>query len=150
MHLIIAAAGRMKDAPLRAAWDAYAGRLAWRLDLREVEAKAADGPQRVAEEAALLRRALAPAARVVALDRGGRSLESTALATRLARWRDDAQLPIGFVIGGADGLERELVAEADLVIAFGHQTWPHLLARVMLLEQIYRCQAILAGHPYHR
>ena len=150
MHVIVAAAGRMKDSPLRAAWDDYAARLGWKLDLREVEARAADGPQRVAEEAALLRKAAAPAARRVALDRGGRSVASTALAGQHARRRDDAALPIAFVIGGADGLARDLVAEADLVISFGHQTWPHLLARVMLAEQLYRCQAILAGHPYHR
>ena len=59
-------------------------------------------------------------------------------------------MPIGFLIGGADGLAPDLVADADLVIAFGRQTWPHLLARVMLIEQLYRCQAILTGHPYHR
>lgn len=150
MHVIIAAVGRMKETPLRAAWDDYVGRLAWTLDLREVESRLPDGPRRVAEEATLLSRAVAPAARRVALDRSGRSQDTDILAAKLAEWRDDAQLPVGFLIGGADGLAAELVAQADLVLAFGRQTWPHLLARVMLAEQLYRCQAIMTGHPYHR
>ncbi|MEZ5668054.1 MAG: 23S rRNA (pseudouridine(1915)-N(3))-methyltransferase RlmH [Alphaproteobacteria bacterium] len=150
MHLLVAAVGRMRGSPLRAAWDDYAGRMGWRVDLREVEARAADGPQRTAEEGALLRRAIAPAACRVALDRGGESLSSEALAGRLGGWRDQARMPVAFLIGGADGLARDLVEKADLVIAFGRQTWPHLLARVMLIEQLYRCQAILSGHPYHR
>lgn len=150
MHVIIAAVGRMKDTPLRAAWDDYAARLPWKLELREVESRLSDGPQRVADEGALLRRAVEPAARLVALDRGGRDVDSEALAGRLADWRDDARLPIGFVIGGADGLPSDLVADAHMALAFGRQTWPHLLARVMLLEQLYRCQSIMTGHPYHR
>jgi len=148
--VIVAAVGRMKDGPLRTLWDDYARRLGWRLELREVESKLAEGPQRTADEAALLRRAVAPAAALVALDPRGRDIDSPALAQRLARWRDEARLPVAFMIGGADGLAADLVAEAELVVAFGRQTWPHLLARVMVAEQLYRCQSILAGHPYHR
>jgi 23S rRNA (pseudouridine1915-N3)-methyltransferase len=150
VNVIVAAVGRMRGSPLRAAWDDYAKRLGWQLELKEVEARGADGPQRVEAEGALLRKALAPAAVTVALDRGGRELGSEALAARLAGWRDEARLPVGFVIGGADGLAPDIGAGADLVLAFGRQTWPHLLARVMLIEQLYRAQAILAGHPYHR
>lgn len=150
MNIIVAAVGRMRASALRAAWDDYAGRLGWHVELREVEARGADGPQRIAAEGVLLQRALAPAACVVALDRGGKDLGSEALAARLAGWRDEARLPIGFVIGGADGLAGEITAGADIVLAFGRATWPHLLARVMMIEQLYRCQAILAGHPYHR
>jgi 23S rRNA (pseudouridine1915-N3)-methyltransferase len=150
MHVIVAAVGRMRDTALRAAWDDFSSRLGWKVDLREVDSRLPEGPQRMVDEAALLRRAAASAAVCVALDRSGKDLESPALAARLAGWRDEARLPVAFLIGGADGLSRDLVSEADLVIAFGRQTWPHLLARVMLVEQLYRCQAILAGHPYHR
>lgn len=150
MHVIIAAVGRMKDTPLRAAWDDYVGRLGWTVDLREVDSKLPDGPRRTADEAELLRKAVSPAARLVALDRTGRSHETDVMASKLTEWRDDALLPVGFMIGGADGLAPDLVRAADMVVAFGKQTWPHLLARVMLIEQLYRCQAIMTGHPYHR
>lgn len=150
MQVIVAAVGRMRDGPLRAAWDDYVGRLGWRVELREVDSRLAEGPRRTAEEAALLRKAVAGAATLVALDPAGRDLDSPGLAARIAGWRDAARLPVAFMLGGADGLAADLVAEAELVLAFGRQTWPHLLARVMLAEQLYRCQTILAGHPYHR
>jgi len=73
-----------------------------------------------------------------------------AFAEKLGRWRDDGIKDIVFVIGGADGLDGLVRKRADLVIEFGVQTWPHLLVRGMLAEQIYRAQSILAGHPYHR
>ena len=88
MRVLIAAVGRMKASGLRAAWDDYAGRLTWPVDLREVEARGTDGPHRIAAEAAQLRRVIAPAACVVALDRSGVGLGSDDLATRLAEWRD--------------------------------------------------------------
>ena len=86
---------------------------------------------------------------LVALDARGKTLSSTDLAARFARWRD-ADASLAFVIGGADGLADSVVDKAKLVLSLGAMTWPHLLVRGMLLEQIYRAQQILAGHPYHR
>ena len=83
--------------------------------------------------------------RTVALDEKGRDLPSEKLATILGEWRDG-----GIRIGAADGHSEEQRAEADLLLAFGSATWPHLLARAMLAEQLYRATSILAGHPYHR
>ena len=71
-------------------------------------------------------------------------------AALLGRWRDDGMREARFVLGAADGHSSQERAEADLLLAFGPATWPHLLARAMLLEQLYRATAILAGHPYHR
>lgn len=102
-----------------------------------------------ASEAEALRPHLA-GARVVACDEHGRALGSRAFAQEIARLRDEGQRRAAFVIGGADGLDPALVAEADATLAFGPQTWPHALARVMLAEQIYRAATILAGGPYHR
>ena len=88
--------------------------------------------------------------KTVLLDERGKNLSSEELAEILSRWRDDGIREARFVLGAADGHSREERAEADLLIAFGKATWPHLLARAMLMEQLYRVTTILAGHPYHR
>ena len=113
--------------------------------LREVE------PRRggMAEEAALLRRAAPDGAVRVALDERGRPLSSTELAGRIGAWRDAAR-DAAFLIGGADGLDPALRDASDLVLSLGPMVWPHMLARVMLAEQLYRATSILAGTPYHR
>jgi 23S rRNA (pseudouridine1915-N3)-methyltransferase len=89
-------------------------------------------------------------ARFVALDEHGASWSSRDLAERLAAWRDQGSATLAFAIGGAEGLGRAVIDRADAVLSLGAMTWPHLLARGMLLEQLYRAQQILAGHPYHR
>ncbi|MEP3052132.1 MAG: 23S rRNA (pseudouridine(1915)-N(3))-methyltransferase RlmH [Erythrobacter sp.] len=88
--------------------------------------------------------------KTVLLDERGKTLRSTEFADMLGLWRDDGMREVRFVLGAADGHSREERQEADLQIAFGPATWPHLLARAMLMEQIYRATSILAGHPYHR
>lgn len=88
--------------------------------------------------------------RTVLLDERGKQLSSEDFAALLGRWRDEGVREARFVLGAADGHSAEERAEADLLLAFGKATWPHLLARAMLLEQLYRATAILAGHPYHR
>ncbi|WP_416833154.1 MAG: 23S rRNA (pseudouridine(1915)-N(3))-methyltransferase RlmH [Erythrobacter sp.] len=88
--------------------------------------------------------------KTVLLDERGKALASEKLAETLGRWRDDGVRETRFVIGAADGHSEQERAEADLLLAFGPATWPHLLARAMLMEQLYRATSILAGHPYHR
>jgi 23S rRNA (pseudouridine1915-N3)-methyltransferase len=121
------------------------------VDLKEIEIKKdlAVDVRRAREGEALLA-AMPQGARIVALDERGRSEASDAFAKRLGRWRDDGARTIGFIIGGADGLDEAVRKKADLVMSFGALTWPHMLVRAMLAEQIYRAQSILAGHPYHR
>ena len=92
---------------------------------------------------------LAPG-RTIALDEGGQQLTSTAFARLLEGWRDTGVREARFLIGAADGLAPSERADADLTIAFGTATWPHLIARALLLEQLYRATTIIAGHPYHR
>jgi 23S rRNA (pseudouridine1915-N3)-methyltransferase len=103
-----------------------------------------------AAEGALLARALPDAAAIVALDERGRTLTSPEFAATLARWRDAGRSEVAFILGGADGIEPALRDRADLVLSFGAMVWPHMLARVMLSEQIYRAATILSGSPYHR
>jgi 23S rRNA (pseudouridine1915-N3)-methyltransferase len=88
--------------------------------------------------------------RSVLLDERGRNLTSEEFAAILGEWRDSGIREARFVLGAADGHSAEDRSEADLLLAFGKATWPHLLARAMVLEQLYRATTILAGHPYHR
>jgi 23S rRNA (pseudouridine1915-N3)-methyltransferase len=88
--------------------------------------------------------------RRVLLDEKGETLTSLALAERLGRWRDDGVREARFELGAADGFDDADRAGADLLLSFGRATWPHLLARAMLAEQLFRATSILAGHPYHR
>ena len=119
------------------------------------------GPARVVEvedrkgggkpgEAALLRKALPKGAAVCALDERGRATTSPDFAALLGRHRDAGAPDMAFLIGGADGLDAALVVEADMALSFGPMVWPHMLARAMLTEQLYRAASILAGSPYHR
>ena len=151
MRLTIASAGRFRDSPERGLFERYLGRIRWEVRLREI---GAGGRRSAAElirrEAELLESCCPAGAYVVALDAGGRALTSEDFARRLAALRDGGRQDVVFLIGGAEGLAPRLIGRADLVLAFGSLTWPHLLVRVMLAEQIFRAQEILAGHPYHR
>jgi 23S rRNA (pseudouridine1915-N3)-methyltransferase len=93
---------------------------------------------------------LAPATKLVALDETGRDLPSREFAAILGRWRDDGVREVRFLIGAADGHEQETRDRADLLLAYGKATWPHMMARAMLAEQLWRASSILSGHPYHR
>jgi len=151
VRLLIAAIGRAGRGPEHALYEHYAGRIRWPLGLRELEDKRKlPAPQMIAREGELLARAVPDGAVAVALDRRGSALDSEAFAGRLGRWRDDSVADIAFLIGGADGHGEALLGQCALVLSFGPMTWPHLLARAMLAEQIYRAQQLLAGHPYHR
>ena len=157
MRIVVAAIGRARAAPEQALFDSYARRLVrsgpagLTLELAEAEErrKLAGEPLRKAEAELLLARVPKDAA-LVALDARGKLLSSEAFANHLARWRDDGIGDLAFVIGGADGLDAALVKRARFVLSLGAMTWPHLLVRAMLAEQIYRAQSILLGHPYHR
>jgi len=159
MRLQVIAVGRLKDGPERALATRYAERfedLARRLGFRGLtiheiaEARATDAAARIATEAAEIASLVPERAVVIALDEHGKSLASADFAKQLGRFRDDGAPAVVFLIGGADGLSPDLRRKAALTLAFGTQTWPHQMVRVMLLEQLYRAATILAGHPYHR
>jgi len=92
----------------------------------------------------------AGAMRTVVLDERGRQMGSGEFARLLERWRDDGVREARFLIGAADGHDEDLRARADVLLGFGPMTWPHMLARVMLVEQLWRATSIVSGHPYHR
>jgi len=151
MRITLAAVGRAKPGPARDLYEQYVGRLNWRITLKEVEERRAFPPGRLKErEGELLLAALPAGAKVVALDESGKTLTSKAFARLLGEWRDSGEQNIAFVIGGADGLSPAVRQAAHQTLAFGAMTWPHMLVRALLAEQLYRAQSILAGHPYHR
>jgi 23S rRNA (pseudouridine1915-N3)-methyltransferase len=157
MKLRILAVGRAKSGPEAELIAEYRKRLRWPLTLEEVEEKRPlGGTELKAREGALLRAALDRAAKtasnpvLVALDERGKTLASRDFAARLKAWEEQGTSEIVFLLGGADGLAPEIRSQAAFVLSLGQMTWPHLLARAMLVEQIYRAQQILAGHPYHR
>jgi 23S rRNA (pseudouridine1915-N3)-methyltransferase len=129
----------------------YAGRIVPPVAIVELEEKRRLPPSELKErEARLILDALPEGARLVALDERGAAWTSRVFADRLAAWRDGGTGALVFAIGGAEGLGTAVIERADAVMSLGSMTWPHLLARSMLLEQLYRAQQILAGHPYHR
>jgi 23S rRNA (pseudouridine1915-N3)-methyltransferase len=147
--LRILAIGRSRDGPEAELFARYSARIRPALVLTELpDGKGAPAEIRRREGEALLA-ALPAYAFVIALDQAGEALDSETFAARLEGWLSMAR-PVCFLIGGAEGLDRPVLSRADFVLSLGAMTWPHLLARAMLAEQIYRARSIAAGHPYHR
>lgn len=147
MKLTLAAVGRARDSPVRTLVDDYVRRLPWPLTLREIADVAGD--KRREREGEKLLAAIPEGALIVALDSRGRQLSSEALADWLGQRRDDGCRDLALLIGGADGLSPAVIQKAGLILSLGAMTWPHLMVRAMLAEQLYRASTILAGHPYH-
>ncbi len=138
MLLHVIARGKIARSPEADLVDRYAKRIAWPLKLTELPETGGKVPEPQTP------------VRTVLLDERGRDLPSEQFAAILGRWRDEGVREARFVLGAADGHSAQERESADLLLAFGKATWPHLLARAMLMEQLYRASTILAGHPYHR
>ncbi len=155
MRVHICAVGRLRRGPERDMIGDYVTRFdrtgravgLGPLTITEVDDRKGGG---IAAKAVLLDRAVPGGAALCVLDERGEMLTSRDFAARLARWRDQGRGDAAFVIGGADGTDPGLRDRADLVVSLGRMVWPHMLARVMLAEQLYRAAGILAGTPYHR
>ena len=138
MLLHIIARGKIARSPEAELVERYLKRIAWPTKVTELPDRGGSEP------------AVAPATVRVVMDERGEALSSVALARRLEAWRDGGKRECRFILGAADGHGDAGRAEADLLLSFGPATWPHLLARAMLAEQLFRATAILANHPYHR
>jgi len=138
MLLHVIARGKIARSPEADLVARYEKRIAWPIRLTELP----EAGGRIPEPQAPVR--------TVLLDEKGKDLSSEELARRLEQWRDGGIRECRFVIGAADGHSEQDRQQADLLLAFGKATWPHLLARAMLFEQLFRATSILAGHPYHR
>ncbi len=151
MRLVIAAVGKLKAGPMRALYNDYAGRLPWPVTLKEIANRTdKTAAERMRREGKALLAAVPDGAALIVLDSRGNALASEAFTERVRVFRDSGTANLAFAIGGADGLDDAVRRRAALALAFGPQTWPHFLVRVMLAEQLYRAATLLAGHPYHR
>lgn len=138
LKLHIVARGRIGRGPEADLIARYAKRITWPFAITELPDTGGKSPP------------VGAGTKIVALDETGESIGSVALAKQLETWRDASLRETRFLIGAADGLTADELASADLKLSFGRLTWPHMLARAMLAEQLYRATAIIAGHPYHR
>jgi 23S rRNA (pseudouridine1915-N3)-methyltransferase len=136
--LHIVARGKIGRSPEAELVERYLKRISWSTKVTELPDKGGNVPP-------LPNNSIA-----VVLDERGKMLSSTELAHKLERWRDEGKREARFLIGAADGHEEEQRRAADLLLSFGPATWPHLLVRAMLAEQLFRATSILANHPYHR
>jgi 23S rRNA (pseudouridine1915-N3)-methyltransferase len=143
------AVGRLRPGPEAELLARYAERLRPRLEVTEVPDGHGAPTEIKKREADSLLAALPQEALAVALDQEGEKLSSEVLARRLEAWLATGKT-LHFMIGGAEGLAAPVLQRADSKLSLGPLTWPHMLVRVMLAEQLYRAQSILAGHPYHR
>ena len=138
MLLHIVARGRIGRSPEAELVDRYLKRVNWPTRVTELPDTGGKMPT------------LEPQTRVVMLDETGEMPGSIAFAEKLGKWRDDGVRELRFLIGAADGFSSEERKAADWLVSFGRLTWPHMLARAMLAEQLWRATSILANHPYHR
>ena len=138
MLLHIVARGKIGRSPEADLVDRYLKRISWPTKITELPDRGGSLP------------AVATNSITVVLDERGEDLNSVALAKKLEAWRDGGKREARFLIGAADGHEEDVRSNADLLIRFGSATWPHLLVRAMLAEQLFRATSILANHPYHR
>jgi len=141
---LIAVGKNKSSSPFYELWAQYSKRISGNVTLHELDGRDTRGEhQKILEK-------INPNDPIIALDEKGKTLGSQQFAKKIEGFQLDGRSHIQFIIGGADGLNDEIRRKADLVISFGAQTWPHMMVRVMLIEQIYRAQQILSGHPYHR
>jgi 23S rRNA (pseudouridine1915-N3)-methyltransferase len=155
MRVHICAMGRLRSGPEATLIDDYITRFdrsgralgLGPLTIHQLEDKKGGGMK---AEAEILNRAIPNGALICTMDERGKVMSSPEFANKLGDWRDNGRQDVAFVIGGADGIDPSLRARADFSISFGKMVWPHMLARAMLTEQLYRAASILGGSPYHR
>ncbi|KXV15915.1 23S rRNA (pseudouridine(1915)-N(3))-methyltransferase RlmH [Gluconobacter oxydans] len=145
----LVAIGRLKAGPERELFERYAGRIRPALTVTELAPSKGSVQEQKRKDAAALLGACPDNALIVALDEGGKTPDSLRLAEMLSRWQESGR-PIHFLIGGTEGLDSSVIQRADSVISLGKLTWPHMLVRILIAEQVFRAQAINTGHPYHR
>ena len=151
MRITILAVGKIRHSIFSQLYEHYASRLRWEVILHEIEPLSQKNPHQRRKDEAIRLLALVPDnAQIVTLDESGKVISSRELASWMGRQIEEGIKDICLIIGGAQGLESNILLKSHLIIALGRATWPHLLVRGMIAEQLYRIQQILSGHPYHK
>lgn len=149
MRLSIAAIGQSRHAPEQKLAEGWFTKLPYKGQMTELQSKLPQGQKRRDDEGTRLLATTPENALIIAMDPNGRDTSSEELAVFIRKHRDAGARDAVFAIGGADGHSDAFLSRADFTMAFGRQTWPHMLFRAMLAEQLFRAEMILAGHPYH-
>lgn len=153
MRVTILSIGKFENSPHKAVFENYLKRLKWKVELKEIDLKNSTNmgaDEKKKGEAELILKTLKPSSRLIACDENGKQFKSRDFAKLLSEYALRGDSDITFVIGGSDGLGEEILKKAVLKISFGLATLPHLMVRSVLVEQLYRAQTIIEGHPYHR
>jgi 23S rRNA (pseudouridine1915-N3)-methyltransferase len=151
MQIHVLAVGKGNQGPEGTLFSTYTQRLPWKVTLTEIELKKTMPPEkRKGKEAELLLEACPKQAVRIVLDEHGKELTSQAFAEKILHFQQQGRSSFAFLIGGADGHGDAVLKGADLTLCLGRMTWPHMMVRAMLAEQLYRAHTILSGHPYHR
>ena len=153
MKVTIISIGKFENSPHKAVFENYLKRLKWKIELKELELKNSHNmsSEKLKEgEGALILKALKPSSQLIALDENGKQFKSRDFAKLLSDFALQGNSDLTFAIGGSDGLAQEVLKKSSLKISLGLMTLPHLMARSMLMEQLYRASTIIDNHPYHR
>ena len=153
MKTTILSIGKFENSPHRAVFETYLKRLKWKVELKELELKHSQNlsvDETKKSEEALIMKAFKSSSKLITLDENGRQFKSKDFAKLISDFALRGESDLTFVIGGADGLSQEILGKSALKISFGLMTLPHLMARSLLAEQLYRASTIIGGHPYHR
>ncbi len=153
MHISILSIGKFENSPHKAVFETYLKRLKWKVELRELELRNSQNfsVEKIKKcEGELILKALKPVSKLIILDEKGKEFTSRNFAKLISDFAVEGNSDLTFVIGGADGLSEEILKKAALKISFGLATFPHLMVRSILAEQLYRAAMIIGGHPYHR
>ena len=153
MKITIISIGKFENSPHRVVFENYLKRMKWTVELKEFELKNAQNfsvDKLKDEEGKIIMKAIKTGSVVIALDEKGKEFSSQNFAKLIANFSVNGDSHLSFIIGGACGLSAEILTMAQHKISLSQMTFPHLMVRAILLEQLYRAQCIIAGHPYHR
>ena len=144
MKFHILAIGQLKQGPEKDLLEQYSKRITWSLAIKELN------PRKPSDTSSLILENIPDSSAVIALDERGKNLNSLEFSGLIQNYLDSGVKNLSFLIGGADGFEEAVRSKADHLISFGRLTWPHMVVRALLVEQLYRSQQIINRHPYHR
>ena len=151
MNINIIAVGRIRSGPEKTLIENYSRRIKWPIEFREVEEKKKlKGLELKKRQGDLLLNQCPPESKIIVLDQCGKNLPSTELANVFKNWQGNRVKEVCMLIGGADGVDENISKNVDLTISLSNMTFPHMLARIILVEQIYRSETIINNHPYHK
>jgi 23S rRNA (pseudouridine1915-N3)-methyltransferase len=151
MNIEIISIGKFRNSPQKEIFELYKKRCSWNIKLKELEVKSGSNPETIKEkEGDLILSSVPSSAKIILLDETGKNLSSKEFAGLIQNFRNNSVSNLAFIIGGADGTSIKVKQKADIILSLGKLTFPHMMVRSILSEQLYRAFSIINNHPYHR